>query len=247
MLETSAIRTFFTAGGSIVDAVIEFGITRASAKHYHIEWKQDSGIGGSGQHSDRKVAQALGLLDSLSKPKRAVEFFSGVSGALSSAYLEYGLNLQRYDKKLGTGDSFRAVHKELADGNTYDLVDLDPYGYAVRMFPAVFALIDDGGLLLTLPKPGCNHGNHITWQMVKSHFGKQNPDIREVLDTLWWWAISHWREISLHSLIDFGRVWRIALRVRRVKATLYMGVRNRPEMPEMTPAMKSPPNWVYKK
>lgn len=240
---TQQIRAFFDQKGTIPEAIIKFQITRASAKHYHLEWKQARGIGGSGQHAEAKVRQALSLLDAI-EGNRVVEFFAGSDGHLSAAYEQAGAEVLKLDKRLGTGDSQLTLYRLFSERKTFDLVDLDPYGYVVRFFPAVFSLIQDGGLLLSLPKPGCNHSSHITWQMLKAHFGKKDPDVNDVLDTLWWWGISLWREIELFDIIDFGRMWRIALRVKRVKATEYMGVRNRPGLPPMQPAMREPPKWA---
>jgi len=241
---TAEIRVYFDSGGTIAGAVGRFSITRPSAKHYHIEWRQSRGDDGSGDHAAEKVAQALDAIAGLGvAAPRVVEFFAGVNGALTGAYNAAGADVTLLDRRLGTGDSVRSMHRLLGEGRTFDAVDLDPYGYPTRFLPDVFLLLTDGVLLVTMPKPGANHGNHITWQMLRCYFGVTDPTLQVVLDSLWWCAMGHWREISLLGVLDFGRVWRVALRVRRVKATEFMGVRNRPDSPPMTPALVDPPVW----
>lgn len=245
---TKRLREFFDAGGSIAEAIVQFGLTRPSAKHYFIEWKQARNRGGSGQHANQKVEQALSFVGHLQnqreKPLSVVEFFAGEHGFLSRAYTSSGVKLLPLDKRLGTGDSLRYMHRLLGEGAKFDLVDLDPYGFPTRFFPDVFQLVDDGGLLVTMPKPGCNHGNHITWQMLRCYFGDHELGLKEILDRLWWYAMCHWRELGLFNVIDFGRVWRLALTVQRIKATEYLGVRNRPSMPKMAPRFVEPPDWA---
>jgi hypothetical protein len=239
---TKEIREYFDSGGDIPRAMKRFGLTRPSVKHYYIEWKQARGHDSSTSHGSQKRKQIRLALDKEKRRLKILELFSGKDGELTQVYQEYG-KVDCYDKAIDGRDSFQVCYELVAAKKKYHVVDIDPYGYPTRMLPHVFLLIDEGYMFFTMPKLGCNMANQITAQMVEAYFGDPKPTIEQVLNRLWWYGICHWREISLIDVIEFSRMWRLALRVNRVKATEYCQVRNRPDLPPMKSIRREPPKW----
>lgn len=157
---------------------------------------------------------------------RILELFAG-RGNLTAKYSEFG-EVHAFDRKhLKTGDSFIEFHRLIGEGEEYDVVDLDPYGFPNRFFPDIFLLITDGFLIVTMPKPYVNILNGITQTFLTAYFGEQNPDRNTIVGQIATWGICHWRKVELVDSIDLGGVWRFAFKVSKVKATEYTGVRNR--------------------
>lgn len=238
---TSRVRELFDAGESISRVAALAGLSRTSVKHYHIEWKQDRNQDASAAHSQLKADLSRIALGYAGTQKRVLELFSGSDGFMTKVYEQAGCRITALDKRNGTGDSYIAVHRLIAERKVFDLIDIDPYGYPFRLFPHVYQLINNGAILVTIPKSGCNHGSNITWQMLQAFTGSPSPSLEQILLRMWEWGLQHWRDVALVRGIDFGRVWRILLSVRRVKATEYCNVRNRPEMPPTVGTFRTAP------
>jgi len=175
-------------------------------------------------HPDEKIMQLDRVLDG--EGKKILELFSG-QGNLTNKYNEYG-EVDCYDRKyLKTGDSFVVFHRLIGEKKTYDVIDLDPYGFPNRFFPDIFLLIKDGLLVITMPKPYVNILNGITQTFLTAYFGEQNPSKEVIIEQIATWGICHWRKVTLIDSIDLKSVWRFVFRVKLVKATEYTGVRNR--------------------
>jgi len=160
------------------------------------------------------------------KSLKILELFAG-QGNLTKEYVKYGI-VDAYDKRyLKTGDSYLVFHRLIAERKKYDLIDLDPYGFPNRFFPDIFLLIDKGALVITMPKPFVNILNGITQTHLISYFGKPNPDLETIILRIALWGLCHWRQVELLDVVDFGRIWRLFFKVKRVKSTDYTGVRNR--------------------
>ena len=168
-----------------------------------------------------QIKQILGENRSL----KILELFAGF-GNLSDLYQNYG-TVHKFDKKLGTGDSFIEYHRLIADKKKYDVVDLDPYGFPNRMFPDIFLLIQSGWLFVTMPKPYVNILNGITRQHLTCYYGESNPNIETIKTKIQQYGLCHWRKVTILDVVDLGRLWRIATKVERVKATEYTGTKNR--------------------
>ena len=154
-----------------------------------------------------------------------LELFAG-RGNLTSIYEAYG-NVDSFDKKyLRTGDSFREFHRLIADRRTYDIIDVDPYGFPCRLFPDLFLLLDSGYLFVTMPKPYVNILNGITQTFLFCYFGETNPSLEKVVNQFAIWGLCHWRKVKLLNAIDIDSSWRLAFKVDKVLATEYTGVRN---------------------
>ena len=175
-------------------------------------------------HPDEKLSQLDRVLEG--ENKNILELFAG-QGNLTRKYLEFG-EVDAFDKKyLKTGDSFVQFHRLIGEKKTYDIIDLDPYGFPNRFFPDIFLLISDGLLVMTMPKPYVNILNPMTQTLMRSYFGQQNPSVDVIIEQIATWGICHWRKVELIDSIDLKSVWRFAFRVKRVKATEYTGSRNR--------------------
>jgi hypothetical protein len=175
-------------------------------------------------HPGEKIAQIQKVLGK-QKDLKILELFAG-EGNLTAEYEKRG-EVFCYDKKLGTGDSYIVFHELIGMKYLYDVIDLDPYGFPNRFFPDIFLLIESGFMFITMPKPWVNIPNGITRKHLENYYGMENPSLETIYGSLYRWGLCHWREIEALDIIDLGRLWRIALRVERVKATEYCGVRNR--------------------
>ena len=175
-------------------------------------------------HPKNKIAQIIKVLPE--KEYKTLELFSGRQN-LTPTYQSYG-KVDCYDKKyMNTGDSFREFHRLIADKKTYDIVDVDPYGFPCRMFPDLFLLITSGYLFLTMPKPYVNILNGITQTFLSCYFGDINPSLEKIIDQIATWGLCHWRKVELLDVVDLDSVWRMAFKVDKVSATEYSGVVNR--------------------
>ena len=175
-------------------------------------------------HPKQKKEQIKKFL-SHKKNLKILELFAGQKN-LSPLYEEFG-DLDKYDKKLKTGDSFKVFHELISKNKTYDVVDIDPYGFPSRFFPDVFLLIKDGLMFMTFPKPWVNILNGITQTHLYSYYGSTNPTLEEIQKKIALYGLCHWRQIVFLETLDLGRLWRFVLKVSRVKATEYTNTKNR--------------------
>lgn len=176
-------------------------------------------------HPKQKKTQITRILDEAERELRTLELFAG-EGNLTKTYLQYG-QVECYDKKHGTGDSYRVFHSMIGEKRLFDVIDLDPYGFPNRFFPDIYMLIEDGYLFITMPKPSVNILNGITQAHLISYYNEPNPSLETIVEQLAEWGICHWRQVEVISVMDLKSIWRIALRVKKVKATEYTGVNNR--------------------
>lgn len=181
-------------------------------------------------HPNEKIYQIKTILSVLNKQGRdklsILELFAG-QGNLTKVYQEYG-NVDAFDRKwLKTGDSYVRCHELIGQKKTYDIIDLDPYGFPNRFFPDVFLLIEKGILFVTMPKPYVNILNGITQTHLISYFGEHNPSEKTIIERIALWGLCHWRKVELIDRINCKSVWRFAFDVTKVKATEYTGVQNR--------------------
>ena len=175
-------------------------------------------------HPEEKINQIYQYLSG--KNLKILELFSG-QGNLTKHYKNFG-EVFCYDKKyLRTGDSFLAAHKLISEKKIYDIIDLDPYGFPNRFMPHIFLLINDGYMFITMPKPYVNILNGITRTHLISYYGEHNPDIDSILERWVLWGLCYWRKIQILDILDLKSVWRICIKINKVKATEYTGVKNR--------------------
>lgn len=175
-------------------------------------------------HPKEKTDQIKKVLDGRSNLS-ILELFSG-RGNLTKVYEKYG-EVEKYDKILGTGDSYLLFHKLIYEKRTFDVIDIDPYGFPNRFYPDIFLLIKDGVMFITTPKPYINIINDMTRQQLMCYYGNSNPDIETIKAKLKLYGLCHWREVKVIDVTDLGRLWRMALSIKKVKATDYTGSKNR--------------------
>lgn len=156
---------------------------------------------------------------------KILELFCGQEN-LSPLYEEHG-DLEKYDKKLKTGDSFKLFHKLISENKKYDVVDIDPYGFPSRFFPDIYLLLEDGLLFITFPKPWVNILNGITQTHLFSYYGSNNPTLEEIQEKIVLYGLCHWRKVQFLDVLDLGRLWRFCLSVQKIKSTEYTGTKNR--------------------
>lgn len=82
-------------------------------------------------------------------------------------------------------------------------------------------------MFVTMPKPYVNILNGITQQHLTCYYGEPNPKLETIIEKIKLYGLCHWREVKVLDIVDLGRLWRLALRVKRVKATEYTGTKNR--------------------
>ena len=175
-------------------------------------------------HPEEKINQIYKHLTG--KNLQILELFAG-QGNLSHHYKKFGV-LYDYDKKyLKTGDSYLNVFDLIYKKKKYDIIDIDPYGFPNRFFPHIYLLIEKGLMFITMPKPYVNILNGITQTHLISYYGEHNPSLDVIINRLVLWGLCHWRKIEVVDVLDLKSVWRICIKVNKVKATEYTGVRNR--------------------
>ena len=217
------MRDALTSGKQLMMFGLSSREKQRSIRHDMIRSKQ-SGNDASVHHPDEKLAQLDRVLQG--KGKKILELFSG-RGNLTKLYEQHG-EVECYDRKyLKTGDSYIVFHRLIGEKKTYDIIDLDPYGFPNRFFPDIFLLIKYGLLIVTMPKPYVQYLNGITQTFLTAYFGEQNPGKDVIVEQIATWGICHWRKVSLLDSIDLNGVWRFVFEVQLVKATEYTGVRNR--------------------
>ena len=197
--------------------------TYRAIRHDIVRKKQEQNCSGV-HHPEEKINQIY--LHLIGENLKILELFAG-RGNLTEHYKNFG-EVFCYDKKyLKTGDSFLVAHKLIAEKKTYNVIDLDPYGFPNRFFPHIFQLINNGYMFITMPKPYVNILNGITRTHLISYYGYHNPDIDTILERFVLWGLCHWRKVEVLNTLDLKSIWRICLKITKVKATVYTGVKNR--------------------
>jgi hypothetical protein len=174
-------------------------------------------------HPNEKIDQ----INSLSKyvTGEILEVFAG-QGNLTGHYSQFG-NVTAMTKK-EFGSSFDALYRMRADRKTYNVIDIDSYGYPDKFFPVVFEMMEAECLLIfTFPIVGVNCLNGITEQHFINFWRSSRPTIGDVVGALTDMALREWYLLQLVDVKKIKRIWRIACICSRQKATEFCGVRNR--------------------
>jgi hypothetical protein len=150
-----------------------------------------------------------------------LELFAG-NGNLTKVYQDYlykGFGkIHSYDIKTTKEDSFRLFHKFIYQEETYDIIDIDPFGFPCRLFPDIFMLIDYGYLFLTFCKPHKIHPSSHLSLFLKCYFGEEIPRLDNILTGVKKYSNFHWRDANVVNVLDLPGVWRIAFSVTKVMA-----------------------------
>ena len=174
-------------------------------------------------HSAEKVRQ---LKDFTQYLKGSIlEVFAG-KGNLTDYYKEFGKVTAMTKDEFGS--SFDAIYKLRGERKTFDVIDIDSYGYPDLFFPVVFELMNDECFLVfTFPVVGVNCLNGITEQHFITFWRSIRPTIGDVTGILTDLALRNWYRISLLDISKIRRIWRFAFLCKRVKATEMCNVKNR--------------------
>jgi len=221
---TVQIREHFETGGTIRSAMEMFGISKWSAKHYWIEWVQDSGEADK-HHPEEKAEQIRKILEG----RIALDIYEvyGGHGYCTAIYEDFGKVTSR---TLADGNDWTLTHAELASKRTYDVVDIDGYGYPSRLLSSgIMELLKPEGLLfVTIPMTGANFLNRIAQAHLKIFYGTSKPTLGEIVRAVRVHGLAYYRLVELVDAIRMDRIWRLVFKVTRTPATEIFGVRNRP-------------------
>ena len=126
----------------------------------------------------------------------------------------------RFDNSIGIhADSEIEIYRLVANKRKYDIIDIDPYGLPSRYFPHVFSLINDGILFLTFPVMGVAQINKITIRHYQAFWNIELSDkpayLNKIKNKLEDFAFQHKRSVNFLDTIKIGRIYRIAMRVKR--------------------------------
>lgn len=209
------------------------GTTVSSVKHKYIRLKQAANEHAY-HHPKEKTEQIKRVLQAEEPPLFILETHAGY-GNLTEVYRRYGMvtchdvdakkidHLRAKTKVVATkADSEKEIHKYIYRGMTFDVVDLDPYGFPSRFFPHVFLLLKDGFLFFTFPKMGVQQVNKIMlehyrvfWDITLNDKDEYAEKIdKRVKD----YAMQHFRKVRLLDILDLGRMYRFVYRVEHKSA-----------------------------
>lgn len=212
----------FREGGTVSTAVQVFDLTYFSAKHHHTRWQKSEGSPNK-HHPEGKRIQIEAVLEG--KSDLSIYELYGGHGYCTGVYESYGSVTSRTH---ADGNDWHVLHAELASKRTYDVVDVDGYGYPSRILSSgVVELLKTAGVMfITLPIYGSNQLNPITSAHLQIFYGTRTPGLEDFVRAIKAHALAYHRVAELIHSARLGGVWRLAFEVRRVPATLLYGVRN---------------------
>lgn len=116
-------------------------------------------------------------------------------------------------------DSEKEIFNYIYHGFWFDVVDADPYGFPSRLFPHIFKLFkNDGVLFLTFPKMGVAQINKIMVKHYEVFWGISLQDkenyIDKIKDKLKDYAFMEKKSLEFLDVLDLGKVYRFAIKVR---------------------------------
>lgn len=228
-------------GGMTYSAIAEAtGRTLSSVKHKVRRLQQAQNMDRY-KHTGEKRAQAARFISG--EHNRILETHCG-HGGMTEFYsacgevLSLDINGDRVKHVTGLNlpsvtasrtDSEKEIIRLLAGGRTYDVIDVDPYGFPSRFFPHVFGLIDDGLLFLTFPMMGVAQINKVTIRHYQAFWGIELSDKGNYLNLIEQrlkdYAFMHKREIEVLDVQRLERVYRFAIKVCKKSAFDIVGLK----------------------
>lgn len=204
--------------------------TTSSVKHKYTRLKQKSNED-KYHHPIEKTEQIEKLL--WSNDLRILETNSGW-GNLTKVYNSYGkvtthdidgekvkfiasMGMENVD--VVKCDSFKEIYKYIYKGLSFDVIDLDPYGFPSRYFPYVFQLINDGILIITFPKMGVQQINKIMVEHYRIFWDIELDDknvyVEKIHKKIIDYGMCYGRSVTLVDTLELDRVYRFAYRVEK--------------------------------
>jgi tRNA G26 N,N-dimethylase Trm1 len=222
---------------------LELNTTETSVKH-KIRRIQQNGNDDRYKHTAEKLNQMQMCLRVFNLPKKShiLETHCGYGG-MTNHYAKLAevecydivkersasVNLQHENVTAIHANSELELYRLIAHKCKYDVVDIDPYGLPSRYFPHAFGLIDDGLMFLTFPVMGVAQINKITIRHYQAFWGIELSDKEFYLDIikskLEDFAFQHKRSIEFIDSIKIGRIYRIAMRVRKESLCEIVGLK----------------------
>lgn len=216
------------------------GHTPSSIKHKYIRLKKSQNLE-EYHHPQEKINQIEKFLQN-KEGLRILETHAGF-GNLSKVYNKkatYHLLLEKradrveHLEKLGFKnatiikcDSEKEIHRLVYEKLKFDVIDVDPYGYPSRLFPHVLELIDDGILVITIPKLGVQHLNKLVIEHLRVFWGynKELDYLEAVKSKLKDFGIQTKRAVKIVDVLDLGRLYRIVIFVKRASSFDLVGLK----------------------
>lgn len=174
-------------------------------------------------HPQEKTDQIRRILEG--NKKLDIYEVHGGHGYCTQAYAEFG---QVTSKTSSDGDEQIVTAKELMGRHTYDVVDLDPYGYPLRLlFGGVLNLLKPQALLfVTFPR------SKLSFLLGKAQLlafcQTENPTPDDIVNTLSRYALGLQRRVELLEVLELGTsVWRFVFKVEKMTVDeIHTQVRN---------------------
>lgn len=208
-------------------ALFDVGIKKAGIGHSAASHKETRRLQSLNHddyhHPQEKIAQLEAIKDFVKGD--ILEVFAG-QGNLTKFYQQHGNVIPL--NKAETGDSFQYIYKLRYERKRFDVIDIDSYGYPDKFFPVVFEMLKpDSLLVITFPIVGTNCVNGIVEQHFINFWRSARPTIGDITGILTDFALRDYGVLSLESVVKIKRIWRLAYRYRKEKATTMCNVRNR--------------------
>lgn len=128
-------------------------------------------------------------------------------------------NLDLQNVEVKCCDTEKEIWNFLCERRTYQVIDLDPYGFPSRYFPYVFGLINLGYLFMTFPVMGVAQMNKITIRHYEAFWGITLEDkgryVENITKKLEDYAFMFKREIKVLAVEKIDRIYRFAIRVEK--------------------------------
>ena len=175
------------------------------------------------REKEKQVREILKGQDNL----RILECFSG-QGNLTKIYKTYGSvitidnHFETKKRQHYLNDSFKTVHKLIYDGEIFNVIDIDSYGFPSRHFPHIFQLIKEGFLFVTFPDP--NIKNKITQQHLQLYWGTDKPEKEDIIDRIITYGKMYYRDVKLIDVKKFDRITRFVFKVDKVSSLEMVGL-----------------------
>jgi len=194
--------------------------TNNAIKHDRLRHKQ--AINADTHHHPYEKIKQLQKLDISGE---ILEVFAG-QGNLTEFYKDKG-TVTSLTKEV-TGDSFKYVYNLVADRKSFDVIDIDGYGYPSAFMDVVWKLMKPECLfIMTYPVIGVQCVNGIYEQHYITNWRSSRPTLGDVVGATTDYGLRHWYLPKVVDIVKIKPIWRIAFKCVRVKATEFTSTRNR--------------------
>ena len=196
--------------------------TKNAEKHDRLRSKQNDYLD-SHHHPQEKIQQLIKLDKYIHGD--ILELFAG-QGNLSKHYEQKG-KLYKCTKEI-TGDSFQHLFELINNKKTFDVIDIDSYGYPSQFMDNVWHVMKPKSLLiLTFPVMGVQCINGIVEQHFINFWRSARPSTGDVVGAVTDYGLKYWYLPKLIDIVKIKPIWRYVFECERVKATEFCSTKNR--------------------